>query len=343
MKLAVGFIAYNESTSQYLPYFLSSLFQALSQTGAESRVWCIDNSDLKNNDNEQFITANYHWIQYHFSGENVGFAKAYNQMITAAKKWGADYFLMINPDTYLDPQSLRWLVDTLNSNNQFGAVAPRLLRWNFSRQELTDRVDSDGIAINTRHAFSDKHQGEKVSSLAPGKVFGASGAAALFNMRALIDIAFLDQFGQTEYLDEMFFMYKEDIDLSYRLQLAGWPIWLEPRAIIYHDRRARARGLKWWWIVLNRPFKSRQIKAWSFYGQNLLFAKYLSFPFSPQIKRRSRWYQFQLWVFALLFEPYLLGERRQLKRQKEIINWHREAIKVKIPLKNIEKMMFDND
>ena len=47
MKLAVGFITYNEQTSKYLSFFLPSLFQALSSVSGESRVWCIDNSEFQ--------------------------------------------------------------------------------------------------------------------------------------------------------------------------------------------------------------------------------------------------------------------------------------------------------
>ncbi|HPT29601.1 MAG TPA: glycosyltransferase family 2 protein [bacterium] len=340
MKLAVGFIAYNEHSSQYLPYFLPSLFQALSLVGGESRVWCIDNSDQRANQNWEYIEKEYHWIQYHFSGANIGFAKAYNQIMAAASAWGADYFLMINPDTFLDPQSLKLMLAAISSG-RLGSVSPRLLHWNFKQEILTDIIDSDGIALDARHHFWDKHQGQKSFSFNPGYIFGATGAAALFNMSALEDVAFLDEFGQKEYLDEMFFMYKEDIDLAYRLQLAGWSAWLEPRAKVYHDRSASAAGNKCLKIWRAYWSKSRKVKGWSFYGQALIYKKYLFLPYTGKIRFLSWLYYQKRVVFTALFSPYLLKELKRLKRERHYITWRQESLKVKIPLKNLEKMMFD--
>lgn len=342
MKIAVGFITYNNLTSRYLPFFLPSLFKSLERAHGEARVWCIDNSDQAINENQEFIEANHSWVQYHFSGENVGFSKAYNQMIAAAIAWGADYFLMINPDTLLEPDSIKQMLSAINSG-RFGSVAPRLLRWDFKNNFPSDVIDSDGLAISAAHRFWDRHQGEKVFRAQQKPIFGATGAAALFRMAALKDIAFLDEFGQWEYLDEMFFMYKEDVDLAYRLQLANWPAIFEPRAVIYHDRSVASRSNSLWSMIFDRRRKSRQVKEWSFYGQNLLWAKYRSLPFNHRIKIKSRVYHWQAIIFAFIFEPYLLLALKRLKREKAYIDWRLDNLKLKNSLENIEKMMFDVD
>ena len=52
----------------------------------------------------------------------------------------------------------------------------------------------------------------------PGDVFGADGPAPLFRKRALDDVAITGEGGRPEYLDQSFFMYKEDVDLAWRLR-----------------------------------------------------------------------------------------------------------------------------
>lgn len=66
----------------------------------------------------------------------------------------------------------------------------------------------------------------------PFEVFGVSGAAAMFRMSFLTDVAI-----DGEALDEDFFAYREDADLAWRGQLLGWRALCDPRAVAYHVRR----------------------------------------------------------------------------------------------------------
>ena len=99
MKLAIGFITYREQTAKYLPYFLPSLFKALAGD-IDYKIFCWDNSE-NDKSNIEFIVSNYPEIKIIKSEKNIGFAAAYNKMIDEAKKLGAEYFLVINPDTIL--------------------------------------------------------------------------------------------------------------------------------------------------------------------------------------------------------------------------------------------------
>ena len=293
MKLAVGFITYNENTSKYLPFFLPSLKTSLGLAMAPTdyKILAADNSDSENNPNRQLINKNYSDIDYFWNGINLGFAKAYNLMITKAVALGAEYFLMINPDTILAPESLRHLLAAIEADANLGAVAPRILKWDFINNVRTNVIDSDGLFMTRNGRFSDRHQGQTTLALPAAavendEIFGFTGAAVLLRLEALKDIAFNNQ-GRAEYLDELMFMYKEDVDLSYRLRLAAWPLKLEPTAIIYHDRTASPQGESWRQIAANRQQTSRYVKRGSFLNQWILTVKYCRRSYSRAVKWRA--------------------------------------------------------
>jgi len=75
----------------------------------------------------------------------------------------------------------------------------------------------------------------------PGEVFAVSGQNPIYRRDALLEVAYpsvLDKVG--EVFDEDLFMYKEDVDLGWRLRLFGWKAWYEPTAIAWHGRGTSA-------------------------------------------------------------------------------------------------------
>lgn len=333
MKIAIGFITYNESTAKYLPFFIPSLKVALKGIN-NYQILAMDNSDGPGNENYRYLKLNFPEIDFCYSGANIGFARAYNLMIKKARELEVEYFLMINPDTVLAPDSIAKMVEALDADKTLGAVAPRIFKWDFTHNIQTKIIDSDGLFITSSHRFSDRHQGEERNDLESEMVFGFTGAAALIRMAALIDVAY-----GREYLDELMFMYKEDVDLSYRLNLANWPIKFIPTAQIYHDRTASPIGEGLGQIIKNRRNKSHQVKHWSFLNHWILVLKYSGLNYSPKVKWRTWRYQVLSSLFALIFEPYLIRELGVLSRINREIKAKRRSLKVIISPKNIEKMM----
>ncbi|MEI7620426.1 MAG: glycosyltransferase, partial [Candidatus Falkowbacteria bacterium] len=204
MKIAIGFITYNNSTAKYLPFFVPSLKVAL---GVEKNysILAIDNSDQEENENKAYLRDNYPEIVLSYAGSNLGFARAYNLMIKRASDLGAEYFLMINPDTVLAPDSIAKLIEALDNDKSLGAVAPRIFQWDFKNNIRTKTIDSDGVSVTSSHRFSDRHQGEELAGSEPEMIFGFTGAAALIRMEALTAAAY-NNHGRLEYLDELMFM-----------------------------------------------------------------------------------------------------------------------------------------
>ncbi|MDP2944186.1 MAG: glycosyltransferase family 2 protein [bacterium] len=330
MKLAVGFITYNEATAKYLDDFLPSLEAALSFLKSDAyRVYVFDNSAKANLLNSRILWR-HQKIEYFCLGHNFGFAYAYNVLIRKAIKDGADYFLVVNPDTIMEPEAIRNLIAALDNDDSLGSVAPKILCWNFSARKKTKTIDSLGLTLKPGLKFSDLGQGREDQGRNEAfKILGPSGAAGLFRLSALEKVAATcpgnreirpenrESFPGSQpaqYFDERFFMYKEDCDLAYRLFLAGFGSRLVSSAIIYHDRTAAVsgRGIKNFWR--GRQSKSKKIRAWSFRNQHLIFLKHW--------KKQNLVNKIivilrvlSLFIFSLILEQFLLKEYFFMFRQ----------------------------
>ncbi len=275
MKLAVGFITYNQASAAYLESFLPSLKLANEfLPSTDYRLMAFDNSDPDNNINRLTLEFFSHrsglMIDYLTEGKNIGFGSAYNRLLNKADKLGAKYFLVINPDTILSKDAIKLMLAALEADKELAAVSPKILRWNFKNNLKTKQIDSCGLILRSGLRFADLGQGETDEGQHDGaKIIGPSGAAGMYRLSALKKIK-----QGNDYFDPKFFMYKEDCDLAYRLQAANLKSSLVPAAIIYHDRTVAAydRGIVA--VLRNRRRLSRQVRAWSFRNQHLLFVKH---------------------------------------------------------------------
>lgn len=160
-------------------------------------------------------------------GVNSGFSRGQNLGIRAAS---GEFVLCLNFDCMLEPDFLENVARVFRSDSQVGSVSGKLRKLVDGRK--TGLIDSTGIAFG-RCVPADRGEWttDRKCFDEAGAVFGASGAAACYRRSALEDVRFED-----EYFDEDMFIYCEDIDLAWRLNLRGWKCWYAPSAIGYHER-----------------------------------------------------------------------------------------------------------
>ncbi|HNW55568.1 MAG TPA: glycosyltransferase family 2 protein [bacterium] len=333
-RIQVGFLSYGRSTAKYLPDFLASLAK---QSCQDLVIVNYDNTPECEDNPNQLALRDFPLVTRYSSGVNLGFAKAYNYLIDLAIKAEADYFLVINPDTVLQPEAIAKLVEHLDSHPEVAAAVPKILRWDFVHQELTDFVDSLGVVIGRDGSFVDDQQGkidDQIKEVQP--IFGFSGAAVLLRLAALKEVAFAN--GQnSEYFDELMFMYKEDCDLSYRLRLAGWQIDLVPTATVYHDRTAAKKGRSIFGQLWSRRKTSRLIRGWSITHQLVIFLKYYRLPKLTSTKYREIFYELKRLIAAIIFEPGTLPYLFKVWQKRSDIKKRQEALVIKIDPLAIEK------
>jgi GT2 family glycosyltransferase len=292
--VAVGFITYGQSTIKYLPDFAASL---KAQTFKDFSVLVLDNSETADRANETWLRQNMPEADIQTAPTNFGFAKAANQLLAKAKSHGAEYFWLLNPDTFLDEKALAELVKFMDERGKIAAASPKVLRWDFANKTKTKIIDTCGLILRLGFKFVDLGQGEiDNNQFDEAPIIGPSGCSAFFRLSALGNLKF----------DENFFMYKEDCDLAYQMFLASRLSSLVPNALVWHDRTVASGA---------RKNKGRQGKIWSFFGQHLLLKKYWRYQnFWSKLSIIAR--EILMLGYVVIFEPYLLKELSKVKRIK---------------------------
>jgi GT2 family glycosyltransferase len=158
------------------------------------------------------------------SPSNTGFAKAHNDLIRA---YPAEYVLILNPDAILRGDFLENILAALEARPDAASATGKLLRMD----GVT--IDSTGIVMlrSQRHLDRGAEEPDRGQFDKPEDVFGPSGAAALYRLKALNDVAI-----NSQYFDEDFFAYREDADLAWRCRLMGWSSIYVPSAVALHRR-----------------------------------------------------------------------------------------------------------
>lgn len=239
-KVFINIVAWQ--SMHFLPDLLASIFQ---QTFHDFQVLVIDNGS--DDGVESFLRALYPTVIILRNARNLGFAPAHNQGIRyALEHWRPEelsncFILVTNPDTIWEMDFLEKLLSAALRHPSSGAFGGKLLRAygeNLQDEVLketvhSDRFDSTGLSAHRSRSFTDRGAGELDSGQynQEEEVFGISGALALYRASSLQDIRFSDEF-----FDPLFFSYKEDVDLAWRLRQAGWGALYVPTAQAYHYR-----------------------------------------------------------------------------------------------------------
>lgn len=206
------------------------------------------------------------------SDKNVGYAAGHNKLIYRAQ---GDYVLLLNQDVELEQNFLRHAVDAFEGRPRVSAVQGRIRRLDADGQR-TDLLDSTGLVIQRSRRATARGQGrtETARDLVAGPVWGADGPAPVYRRSALLDVQEPRTGGGREVLDEDFFMYKEDVDLAWRLRRRGWRAWYEPAAVAWHARGAGAgRPDSLANVLHSRWVIPRHVRARSWRNQQLMQVK----------------------------------------------------------------------
>ena len=219
MKLSVVILNWNGR--KHLERFLPSVVQ---HTSGEAEVVVADNGST--DDSLQWLHDNYPQVRTIVLDQNYGFAGGYNR---ALQQIDSDYVLLLNSDVEVTSGWWQPLVELLDNEKDVAAVAPKLrsvdnpdmfeyagasggfidyLGYPFCRGRILSAVERDEGQYDDRR-----------------DIFWASGAALCCRREVYVELGGLD---------EDFFAHMEEIDLQWRMQLAGWRIMVEPRSVVYH-------------------------------------------------------------------------------------------------------------
>lgn len=234
MDLSVIIVSYN--VSDLLRNCLRSVYKACENI--DSEIFVIDNNS--SDDSYSMIRREYPGIILISNPVNAGYAAANNQALRIAR---GKYALLLNPDTLVNMNSFALCINFMNSHIDAGALGVKMtdgaglylpeskrtlpsLSSTFSKSFGLSRLFPDSKKFNSYYLTS-------VGNDETARTEVISGAFMFIRKEIL---------GKTGLLDEDYFMYGEDIDLSYRILKAGYHNYYYPSVEITHFKgRSTAR------------------------------------------------------------------------------------------------------
>jgi len=226
MKLSVVIVNYN--VEHFLEQCLNSVFHA--SKNIETEVFVVDNNSVDGSLN--MLSEKFPDVNVIANKENVGFSRANNQAIAIST---GEYVLLLNPDTVVEDDTFDKVIGFMDSHPDAGGLGVKMLdgHGNFlpeSKRGLPTPMTAFYKMFGLIKLFpkSKRIAHYYMGHLSPDETNEVEILAGAF---MLLRRKTLDKCGL---LDETFFMYGEDIDLSYRILLSGYKNYYFPETRIIH-------------------------------------------------------------------------------------------------------------
>jgi GT2 family glycosyltransferase len=219
--LSVAVLIVNWNSGQLLEKCLDTLSR---QTLQPEKVIIIDNSSRDGSTDYAEQNTN---VTLRNLDTNLGFAAANNRALTECE---TEYVVLLNPDAFPEPEWLEQLVEAANSEPDAVAFGSRQMIYVSSDllDGIGDAYHISGLAWRERHGAQ-----QQPVDLEQREIFSPCAAAALYRRQAIVDVGGFD---------EDFFCYMEDVDLGFRLRLAGYKAMYVPDAVVNHIGSATTGG-----------------------------------------------------------------------------------------------------
>ncbi|MBR2318352.1 MAG: glycosyltransferase family 2 protein [Bacteroidaceae bacterium] len=227
MKLSVVIVNYN--VKYFLEQCLRSACKAVCNVPS-AEIIVVDNAS--SDGSMEYLKERFPDVTFVASGQNLGFARANNMAIRQSK---GEYILLLNPDTIVAENTFAHFVEFMDSHPDVGACGAYMLHT-----DGTFALESRRGLPTPFVAFC-KMSG--LTSLFPkSRIFGKYYMRYLNEREAneieIISGAYMfmrrEALDKVGLLDEDFFMYGEDIDLSYRILKGGYRNYFLPSAILHY-------------------------------------------------------------------------------------------------------------
>jgi len=230
-------------------------------------VIVVDNASKENP--ESHLKQHYPEVIYIASSENLGFSGGNNLGIAAST---GEYLYFVNNDTELIEGSIPTLLALFDQIDGLGMVSPLICYHPSSHEHKVDLIQYAGTTLVNPYTARNKTFGEmeldKGQFKEPYPTPYAHGAAMMIP-RDVLDIV--------GWMPEEFFLYYEELDWCEQIRRAGYKVYVEPRARIYHKESisvGKMSTLKTYYINRNRIFFMRRNKSKS---ELFIFALFLGF------------------------------------------------------------------
>jgi GT2 family glycosyltransferase len=257
----------------------------------------------------EIIEKKYPVVHLIKKSKNHGFAGGVNIGIKHAIKNGAEAIALFNNDAIADKEWLAGLISTLDSDSKIGIATGKLMQLDGNHIDSTgDLYTIWGLPFPRGRDQAAENSYDK-----PEFVFGASGGASIYRTKMLKDIGLFD---------EAFFAYYEDVDISFRAQLAGWKIAYTPEAVAYHAIGATSSKISGFTTV--QTMKNLPLLFWKNVPLQLapkMFPRFLiahsSIFFSSFFKGRGL-AAIKGTLLSIKNIPHMLSVRRKIQKNRKV-------------------------
>lgn len=312
----------NWNGRRHLERYLPSVVE---NTSGDAEVIVADNGST--DDSLQWLRLAYPDVRVIRLDRNYGFAGGYNR---ALKEVESEYLLLLNSDVEVTPNWWQPLVEVLDKNGDVAAVAPKLLA-DAERDKFEYAGASGGFIDYLGYPFCrgrilscvERDEGQYDDQR---EIFWASGAALCCRREVFFEVGGFD---------EDFFAHMEEIDLQWRMQLAGYRIMVEPRSVVYHlgGGTLPASSRK---IFLNHRNNLAMLFKCSSPMQSAVVA--VVRPFTDMAEALAHlltlhphraWAVVSAWAEFIAWHKALGAKRRGVVRRKKVSNIYRFSIVVR--------------
>jgi GT2 family glycosyltransferase len=286
---------------------LKACLDSLRAQSLKARIIVVDNGSVDGS--VDLIQEHYPDIELITHLRNEGYAGGVNAGFERAIETGAAYAAPFNNDAVADKDWLRELVAYLDKHPKAGITACKLLTDDGKRLDSAgDYYTVWGLPYPRGRDESDIDAYDSLTD-----IFAASGGASLYRVSMLKQIGLFD---------ERFFAYYEDVDLSFRAQLAGWKVAYVPNSVAYHEiggTSGKVRGFTTYQtlknlpmlLVKNVPRRYLWTVSWRFFAAQFLF-------FGKAVLRGHGWSAIKGKAMCVWLLPGTLRKRRRIQRSRTV-------------------------
>lgn len=305
-RLIVGIVNYK--CEKYIKQLLESLEH---QSYSDFQVLVIDNNKVDKI--SSLLTSSILSLKYIHNTENTGFGAAHNIGIKYAFENTAEYYCALNPDMVLDKNYLRTIIEFLDSNKEYCSVNSRIYR--LRNGEKTHTIDVTGGFIRRRFAYLNSF----ITEVSHDQ-FSIAGTSPVFRLSALKDIS-----KSNEYFDPDYFLYFEDIDISWRLNHKSWKVRYLPEAIAWHEKGGSTDG-KDSFFSKNKKLKGELLKNRNITMLKNLPGSYFLRLLPSLLITEAGIFLYFSFIRPLEFSSYLCSWLNVFKKLKEVLDKRRKII-----------------
>lgn len=295
-KVLIGFNTYNDL------HYLKETMPVVEELRRNLPADVVVLDTAWNDEIKKWLKKHYPDFAYlrHDDG-NIGYGRSYNEILRLNP--GYKYFLVYTSDVILDVPTVKQFVKRMEHDKSIALCVGKLYHWDTENHRKTNVIDTLGVLAEKRHHFHERGHGEEDHGQYDDVLedaFGVSGAVFLLRTGVVPKL----HGEEWQIFDDRMWMYKEDVDLSYRLRWLGERIVIYPEVWGWHARTVANREGQSLRKLAKADKKKRDYgRMHSYKNHFLLLKNNFTWRYGVWVTVRMLFYEFLKGLYMLVVHP----------------------------------------